>query len=206
MAWQTNPALGSQGHSCQLRPTSVGCSHHGEELWQPSLWQMFLGDRSSARGSGWPLPPCRSPPAGCPAAALPARRSRRARHPPRCPRSWHGSQAVPARSFSVSSPLIRSPWTQTRQGNKRYDFTHKVISGRHGTKKIVQARLFLNTLLEAEQRLSYFSFTNSHSSGQKEHTCWIQELNIVTEVTRKPLRPTGSWQQRVTVFCHSLCP
>ena len=103
-----------------LRPTSAGCSRHVGGWWRPSLWPMFSGGRSSAHGSEWPRPPCRSPPAGCPASALPARHSRRAPHLPRCPRSWRGTQAVPAHSFAGSSPPIHSLLTRTRQRHKRH--------------------------------------------------------------------------------------
>lgn len=61
---------------------------------------------------GWELrqPPCRSPPIGCPASALPSTRSQTAPHLPRCPQSWHGNRAVRGCSDAELSLTSRNLW------------------------------------------------------------------------------------------------
>lgn len=207
--WCANPASDAQVHSCQLRPTSVGCSHREGGWWRPWLWRMFSGDQSSARGSGWPRPPCRSLPAGCPASAPPARRSRRALHLPRCPHSWHGSQAALAHSFAESSPPIHNLLTQTGQGNKRYHgLMPEGVKWRTGNWKNTAGRVISEYPAASWRASGYFPFTNPHSLGQKEHTCCIQRTQWLQwaykEASNRDLQGAGSQQRLYSATCFAL--
>lgn len=63
-------------HAHTLPHTCGGPPLRTEEWWQLWPWPTSSAGQSSARESASPRQPCRSPPIGCPASALPARQSR----------------------------------------------------------------------------------------------------------------------------------
>lgn len=93
--------------------------------WWP-LWRSptCAAGQSSARGWAWPRPPCRSPPAGCPASGPPSKRSRKAPRRPRCLQSWRGSRAGPGCSAAELSPTSRSLWWWSGIKNRSGDVYH----------------------------------------------------------------------------------